>query len=69
MSDLRRDGAPLRVGSVRHFHDGAAHSGIRVREEVHLILEPLDPAALLTVRCTTPVVSIEELLDEDGDDE
>jgi hypothetical protein len=36
-------------------------NGIIVGEDMYLYLEPLDPAADLTVRRTTPVVDVEEL--------
>jgi hypothetical protein len=36
-------------------------NGIVVGEDIYLHLEPLDPAATLTVRRTTPVVEVEAL--------
>ena len=61
LTGLRRDGEPLRVLSIRHIHAGVSHGGIRVGQDMHLVIEPLDPEAMLTLRRSTPVVSIQEL--------
>lgn len=64
---LRRAGSALRVASIRHAHGTRASDGIRVGQDMILVLEPLDPEAMLTVRRTTPVVSIEALPAESAD--
>jgi len=40
--------------------------GIVIGEDMYLYLEPLDPAADLTLRRTTPVVAIDELPEVDA---
>jgi hypothetical protein len=58
---LRRDGQTLRVTGVQHMVGTVVSNGIVVGEDIYLHLEPLDPAATLTVRRTTPVVEVEAL--------
>lgn len=61
LGTLRRDGEALRVAGVRHVNGTTMTSGIVVGEDMWLQVEPLDPAAALTLRRTTPVVEVEEL--------
>lgn len=61
LGKLRRDDQPLRVIGIRHMTGAGVADGIVVGQDMHLDLEPLDPAADLTVRRTTPVVEIEPL--------
>ncbi|GEL46985.1 hypothetical protein CHO01_21010 [Cellulomonas hominis] len=58
---LRRDDQPLRVMSVQHSSGTTMSNGIVVGQDMWLYLEPLDPAAALTLRRTTPVVGVAEL--------
>lgn len=58
---LRRDDQPLRVMGVRHLSGTTMSNGIVVGQDMWLYLEPLDPAAALTLRRTTPVVGVAEL--------
>jgi hypothetical protein len=64
---LRRDDQPLRVAGIRHAVGTTMEDGIVVGEDMWLELEPLDPAADVTVRRTTPVVELEALSPRDGD--
>jgi len=58
---LRRDDQTLRATGVQHMIGTVVSNGIVVGEDMYLYLEPLDPAAALTLRRTTPVVAVEEL--------
>lgn len=58
---LRRDDQTLRVTGVQHLIGTTMANGIVVGHDMWLYLEPLDPAADLTLRRTTPVVTVEEL--------
>jgi len=58
---LRRDDQPVRVTGVQHLIGTTMSNGIVVGRDMWLYLEPLDPAADLTLRRTTPVVAVEEL--------
>lgn len=58
LAELRRDGEELRLL--------VAPSAPKAGFEWELVLEPLDPEAVLTVRTTTPVTSFETILDEDA---
>lgn len=59
LAALRRDGSPVRVASVLHRTADGVSDGVLVGEDMLLSLEPLDPAATVTLRRTTPVTSIE----------
>jgi hypothetical protein len=61
LGTLRRDDHPLHVTAFQHTKGADMANGIVVGEDMWLHLEPLDPAADLTLRRTTPVVKIEEL--------
>lgn len=61
LGTLRRDDHPLRVTGIRHVAGATMADGIVVGEDMWLQLEPLDPAAALTLRRTTPVVAVDEL--------
>ncbi len=61
LGTLRRDDETLEVTGVRHHTGTTMSDGIVVGRDMWLQLEPLDPAANLTLRRTTPVVEIEEL--------
>jgi hypothetical protein len=61
LGTLRRDDQPLRVTGIRHVTGATMADGIVVGEDMWLQLEPLDPAADLTLRRTTPVVAVDEL--------
>lgn len=56
---LRRDEEAVRVIAIEHHANGTMHDGVLLGCDMFLTLEPLDPAAAITVRRTTPVVSIE----------
>lgn len=56
---LRRDGSSLQLAGVYHLRGAIMTSGIVVGLDLYLYLEPLDPAAFLTVRRTTPVLAVE----------
>lgn len=58
---LRRDGQALVVTGVQHLFGTTMKHGIEIGVDMYLYLEPLDPAADLTLRRTTPVVAINEL--------
>ena len=61
--ELRRDGEPVRVRLVQHRSPAGSgfEDGVRVGEDVWLVLEPLAADADATIRRTTPVVSVTEL--------
>ncbi|GEM_PF-2392130 len=61
LGTLRRDDQPLTVTGIRHLIGTNMSQGIVVGQDMWLQLEPLDPAADLTLRRTTPVIEIEEL--------
>jgi hypothetical protein len=69
LGTLRRDGETVLVVGVQNSQDGTIRDGIVVGADMYLTLEPLDPRAYATVRRTTPVLSIEELLEEASLDE
>lgn len=64
LTELRRDGKPIRVASVIHATVDGAEPGVLVGEDMLLTLEPLDPSASVTLRRTTPVVSIDAIGDD-----
>ena len=68
LGSLRRDDHPLRVSGIHHMAGATMVDGVVVGEDMWLQLEPLDPAADLTLRRTTPVVDVEELPPADRDD-
>jgi hypothetical protein len=55
---LRRDDEPVLVTGVQHLTGSTMSNGIVVGEDMYLYLEPLDPAADLTLRRTTPVLEV-----------
>lgn len=61
LGTLRRDDQPLTVTGIQHLIGTTMSHGIVVGEDMYLYLEPLNPAADLTLRRTTPVVAIDEL--------
>lgn len=62
LGPLRRDGSPINVIAVGHPTDNGPKEGIALGADMILTLESLDPLlAYLTVRHTTPVVSIDRL--------
>lgn len=61
LGTLRRDDQRLRVTGVQHLVGTTMANGIVVGQDMWLFLEPLDPAAALTLRRTTPVVEVEQL--------
>ncbi|MFF1530959.1 hypothetical protein [Cellulomonas sp. NPDC058312] len=61
LGSLRRDDESLQVIAIYHVVDGRPVRGFALGEDMYLTLEPLDPAAIETLRRTTPVVGIEEL--------
>lgn len=61
LGTLRRDDQPVRVTGVQHMVGAVVSNGIIVGEDMYLYLEPLDPAADLTLRRTTPVIEVEAL--------
>jgi len=65
LGTLRRDSQALLVSGVQHLTGTTMSHGIVVGKDMYLYLEPLDPAASLTLRRTTPVVAIDELPDVD----
>jgi hypothetical protein len=66
LGTLRRDDQALTVAGVQRVTGASMTEGIVVGPDMWLQLEPLDPAAALTVRRTTPVVSVEELPEGDA---
>ena len=54
-------GLAVTVAGIRHMTGTSMTNGIAVGEDMWLQLEPLDSAAALTLRRTTPVVAVEEL--------
>ncbi len=58
LGSLRRDDQTLLVTGVQHRIGATISNGIVVGEDMYLYLEPLDPAADLTLRRTTPVVEV-----------
>lgn len=66
LGSLRRDDQPLTVTGVQHLIGTTMTHGIVLGEDMYLYLEPLDPAADLTLRRTTPVVAIDELPEMDA---
>lgn len=58
---LRRDDQALTVTGIRHVAGTSMTDGIVVGQDMWLQLEPLDPAADLTLRRTTPVLAVDEL--------
>jgi hypothetical protein len=58
---LRGDDEALMVTGVQHMAGSTMSNGIVVGNDMWLYLEPLDPAADLTLRRTTPVVAIDAL--------
>ncbi len=58
---LRRDDQALLVTGVQHRIGTTVGDGIVVGQDMWLSLEPLDPAADLTLRRTTPVIAVDEL--------
>jgi hypothetical protein len=58
---LRRDGQALTVTGVQHLTGTTMSHGIVIGEDMYLYLEPLDPAADLTLRRTTPVIAIDAM--------
>ena len=67
LGTLRRDDEALLVTGVQHLRGTAMADGILVGHDMWLYLKPLDPAADLTVRRTTPVVAIDELPEVESD--
>jgi hypothetical protein len=67
LGTLRRDDQPLRVMGIHHRTGAIMSSGIVAGEDMWLQVEPLDPAASMTLRRTTPVVEVEELRPADSD--
>lgn len=61
LGKLRRDDETLAVTGIQHLIGTSMAHGIVVGLDMWLYLEPLDPAADLTLRRTTPVVKVEEL--------
>jgi hypothetical protein len=61
LGTLRRDDQTLRLTGVQHLIGTTMSNGIVVGRDMYLYLEPLDPAADLTMRRTTPVLEVEEL--------
>lgn len=66
LGSLRRDGQALIVTAVQHLTGTTMSHGIVVGEDMYLYLEPLDAAADLTLRRTTPVIAIDELPEVDA---
>lgn len=64
LQTLRRDEQAVHVITIEHHTNGAMRDGILLGCDMFLTLEPLDPAAAITVRRTTPVVSIEPQVPE-----
>jgi hypothetical protein len=56
LGSLRRDGETLTVTGVQHLTGATMANGIVVGLDMWMYLEPLDPAADLTLRRTAPVV-------------
>ncbi|MFF1531378.1 hypothetical protein [Cellulomonas sp. NPDC058312] len=63
---LRRDDQAVTVVGIRHVTGTSMTEGIVVGQDMWLQLEPLDPAAALTLRRTTPVVAVEALPEVDA---
>lgn len=62
LGPLRRDGFPINVSAIGHPTDEGPRRGLALGADMILTLESLDPLlADLTVRHTTPVVSIDRL--------
>lgn len=61
LGTLRRDDQALQVMGVQHRIGTTVGDGIVVGQDMWLSLEPLDPAADLTLRRTTPVIAVDEL--------
>jgi len=62
LGPLRRDGSPINVSALGHPTNDGPRRGLALGADMILTLESLDPLlAYLTVRHTTPVVSIERL--------
>lgn len=58
LGTLHRDDQPLIVTGLQHLIGTTMTHGVVVDEDMYLYLEPLDPAAGLTLWRTTPVVAI-----------
>lgn len=59
-AQLRRDGEPIRLIALRHrAADHTTGPGLRVGAEALLVLAPLTSTADVTLRWTTPVVTVE----------
>lgn len=61
LGSLRCDDQPVHVTGIQYLTGTTMSHGVLVGEDMWLFLEPLDPAADLTLRRTTPVVAVEEL--------
>lgn len=68
LRSLRRDDHPLRVFGIHRMAGATMVDGIVIGLDMWLQLEPLDAAADLTLRRTTPVVDVQELPPVDRDD-
>lgn len=66
LGTLRRDDQAVHVTGVQHRVGVTTANGFVIGEDMWLLLEPLDPAADLTVRRTTPVVTVDELPEVDA---
>lgn len=61
-AQLRRDGEPIRLIALRHrAADHTTAPGLRVGAEALLVLAPLTSTADVTLRWTTPVVTVERV--------
>lgn len=68
LRSLRRDSAAVRVLAIQHDPEHGLNNGVRIGHDMWLHLQPLADGAVVTVRRSTPVVSIDEV-PEEGPDE